>query len=533
MKIAKLFAAKALFITAIALMASFGLFSQQALAVQDDRSASSYDVSDSSSIFNYINQLRNRVSELQSQLNARRAPSSEVVETSIRTSRVDRPWCSYNWKRSLGVGSSGDDVRQLQIFLNSNSETSIGNSGSGSSGRETNYFGSATLGALKKFQQLHETDILRPAGLSRASGFFGDQTIKKIRKICSDSQNYTIDDVKSVTYRDVDPLPEAVDDEYTEYVITLKNKVKHTVNRNHFAPADYFEKKVRETGYSGDIDELIEMAEEGEDDESSLKARPATGDAPLNVNFRADNLKSGSKYIIEYGDGENSGPLTASKKGMVKDEYDYERAGNYKATLQGYSSCMWANPNRCMMAAMPIDTVNIKVSSSSEVNRKVSLEVDGSVATLKVDLKNGCAGYSVDWGDGLTDSDVKSDNSDSDIGGVCTQEYRVKTLTHTYASEDKYTVSITLYSNSTEVRTYNREIQVPSVTGRDLSRSCYSGATAFAEGTKVNGYSTSDGLYKTISDGVFQCANGNWETKGSNWWGVTGVTNSISSGSSR
>jgi peptidoglycan hydrolase-like protein with peptidoglycan-binding domain len=53
--------------------------------------------------------------------------------------------------RGLVQGSSGEDVRQLQRFLNANGFT-VAASGAGSPGNESTYFGPATTAAVKRFQ---------------------------------------------------------------------------------------------------------------------------------------------------------------------------------------------------------------------------------------------------------------------------------------------------------------------------------------------------------------------------------------------
>ncbi len=53
----------------------------------------------------------------------------------------------------LKLGTSGADVKRLQQVLNSDPDTQIAESGVGSSGNETEYFGSATRKALQKFQE--------------------------------------------------------------------------------------------------------------------------------------------------------------------------------------------------------------------------------------------------------------------------------------------------------------------------------------------------------------------------------------------
>jgi len=56
--------------------------------------------------------------------------------------------------RDLEVGSVGEDVRALQIYLNNNGYP-VANSGPGSLDHETTRFGGATKQALKKFQKDH------------------------------------------------------------------------------------------------------------------------------------------------------------------------------------------------------------------------------------------------------------------------------------------------------------------------------------------------------------------------------------------
>lgn len=81
----------------------------------------------------------------------------------------------FHFTRNLKLGNSGEDVRQLQIFLNSQGFT-VAKTGAGSAGKETKLFGRATQSALRKFQEAHRAEILIPAGLRAATGVFGDTT---------------------------------------------------------------------------------------------------------------------------------------------------------------------------------------------------------------------------------------------------------------------------------------------------------------------------------------------------------------------
>lgn len=70
--------------------------------------------------------------------------------------------CSFT--RNLTVGSTGDDVKCLQQYLNA-AGYKIAATGPGSPGNESTYFGSLTRAALAKWQQAN--------GISPAAGYFG------------------------------------------------------------------------------------------------------------------------------------------------------------------------------------------------------------------------------------------------------------------------------------------------------------------------------------------------------------------------
>jgi hypothetical protein len=84
--------------------------------------------------------------------------------------------------RTLTLGSVGQDVKYLQIFLNDHDFT-IALSGNGSSGHESNYFGPATKAALIRFQNKYATAILTPYGLMQGTGVFGTETRKEVNSL--------------------------------------------------------------------------------------------------------------------------------------------------------------------------------------------------------------------------------------------------------------------------------------------------------------------------------------------------------------
>lgn len=87
--------------------------------------------------------------------------------------------CPYAFERDLFVGSKGEDVRLLQVLLNSDKRTLISLDGAGSVGKETNSFGESTKTALKKFQAL----FIEYVGV--ANGRFGPRTRTVMNALCN------------------------------------------------------------------------------------------------------------------------------------------------------------------------------------------------------------------------------------------------------------------------------------------------------------------------------------------------------------
>ncbi len=80
------------------------------------------------------------------------------------------PLCEI--QRGLRVGSSGEDVRCLQRYLNWAGFT-VAASGVGSVGSESTYFGSLTANAVTRWQNANAAQVLTPAGLTVGTGYFG------------------------------------------------------------------------------------------------------------------------------------------------------------------------------------------------------------------------------------------------------------------------------------------------------------------------------------------------------------------------
>lgn len=84
---------------------------------------------------------------------------------------------------NLSLGSSGTQVTALQQILNREPDTRVAESGPGSPGNETSYFGSLTKRAAIRFQEKYADDILTPVGFARGNGFVGFYTRAKLNTL--------------------------------------------------------------------------------------------------------------------------------------------------------------------------------------------------------------------------------------------------------------------------------------------------------------------------------------------------------------
>lgn len=90
----------------------------------------------------------------------------------------------YSFSRQLKLGSNGEDVRQLQKFLNCVG-FKLGETGPGAPGNETNVFAARTRSALNAFQEKYATEVLVPVGAAKGTGIFGEYSKKKAQSLMS------------------------------------------------------------------------------------------------------------------------------------------------------------------------------------------------------------------------------------------------------------------------------------------------------------------------------------------------------------
>lgn len=89
----------------------------------------------------------------------------------------------FTFLYDMKQGSTLTDVKYLQEILNSDIRTAITDTGFGSPGNETTYFGEKTKNAVIRFQELYAADILTPNGLTQGTGFVGQSTRNKLNSL--------------------------------------------------------------------------------------------------------------------------------------------------------------------------------------------------------------------------------------------------------------------------------------------------------------------------------------------------------------
>jgi len=104
--------------------------------------------------------------------------TTTTTTTTTTTGSITGIPSGFQFTQTLKQGSTGTEVKYLQIFLNSDADTAVGNAGA-----ETSYFGALTKAAVNKFQTKYAAEILAPLGLTAPTGNWASATRAKANAI--------------------------------------------------------------------------------------------------------------------------------------------------------------------------------------------------------------------------------------------------------------------------------------------------------------------------------------------------------------
>lgn len=130
---------------------------------------------------NQLLDLRKQLNQIQQKLIKQEMEGSDDSIDSVNgnTSQYESLFSQDNLQR----GDRSQAVKDLQIALNSVPNLVVSESGPGSVGEETSYFGVKTHQAVIAFQDRYKDSVLKPLGLRKPTGVVGSQTKSKLRDL--------------------------------------------------------------------------------------------------------------------------------------------------------------------------------------------------------------------------------------------------------------------------------------------------------------------------------------------------------------
>ena len=96
-----------------------------------------------------------------------------------------------------------------------------------------------------------------PCALGSENCSTGPSELAKLSIVVGPVTNFGISDIESITYRSLDPIPMAIDDEYAEYTIKLKTGETVVVTSAYFSVEGDLLARLKASGYTGTLDEFL------------------------------------------------------------------------------------------------------------------------------------------------------------------------------------------------------------------------------------------------------------------------------------
>lgn len=152
--------------------------------------------------------------------------------------------------RNLSLGDTGQDVLELQMFLNTNTQTQVASTGPGSAGNETTYFGPLTHASVLRFQNLYAENILVPLGLTKGTGFFGPSTRSYIASLSQSEDG------------ELKPTTEDINSSEPELIDTGK-ELRDLALENFDAYSQLFLDKLEEDFSDSEIEQILDNIKKG------------------------------------------------------------------------------------------------------------------------------------------------------------------------------------------------------------------------------------------------------------------------------
>lgn len=206
----------------------------------------------------------------------------------------------YVWTRDLSQGSTGADVKALQVFLNSDADTRVAATGAGSVGLETEYYGPATAAAVSKFQVKYRSEILSPSGLVNPTGYFGPSSRAKANTLNTPTSTPT---TPTTPGEDVD------EDEEEEETVTLQGEAA----LNSFEINDAEDDEVEEGDKNAEVAVFTPEFSDGDAKITRLDVELASDTSTSTSPWKA--FKSFALWV----DGEKVAEVNADAKSNYKD----------------------------------------------------------------------------------------------------------------------------------------------------------------------------------------------------------------------